>query len=1220
MKTLTKLSLFLATIMFAFGTFNSAYAQTPTSVQDFGTGTGSFLPGTGTTNVTSTNGAVIPHPTVGSSFIGLRPQGGGVFVENTNNPFGADRGSFLRAAASTEGAAVHKVTPILNYTGGTTFYVSFYAMFGAYDGGNTPATGATAAGSWEFHAGVDNATFSNNGNIFRGASFAFLQFQYRPDGVLRVNSRVNNGWANTDPPKDLDQGVVYFFEIIGNNSSARVYYTHNGVPRYIEPNTFDVFIDGEFLHNWASAGTAENTAIGTNIQNISFMGLSSANNQANIFLDDIVVFNTIPSVIPVIPPAVATPTFTPGEGFFVGTQNVTISTTTADASIFFTTNGTNPNAGSTPFVAGTPIALTETTTIRAIAILEPDQSEIAEATFTRLRNDIAWEFTGATTGAPTVTFPNITASVMTGRDTAAINTGSNSGGAYAGATGGNNLIHDVQNVGTQYFEFTLTPAQAFGFNLEEISFGIRRTATGPRTWQLRSSQDGFTTTLAQRTTDLADATWTLDRTTGLNLSSSTPVTFRIFLYGGTSATAGGNARIDDVRLGVSTFEVPTIVADRNEIDFDEVFAGILTATENIVVTATHFTEAITFAIEGPDAAAFTYDDAEWATSGTLEITFAPDEIRNFEAAIRFTTTGTATDLTVPLVGIGIDPTDPLIHVSMNNRAIDSIGFGTTPLNTDVVQTITIQGFNLDEDIALTLGDGANFSVVPDAGWDPRDGGDLIITFSAETPDTVITTLTVTSQGATTRSVGLGAISVGPVLQLAFRNDMVHLVNTDVSTIQVPITAGYLFEEITIESSNPLFVPSVTTLPTSTTTYTLEVNFTGTARGETATVTISTGDTVRTQMFISITDDVLIGWNFQDTTAEGRSSNFGTASNLGVVFNRDDNTRLTSDLGARAGLVSSYLDAPLTTPRYWQTGPINTTSLDPNYTLVLTHRQHGSNTGPRDWQLQYRIGTTGDWVNIGDVYSVINPGTLSPTNPRPLFANVLPAEAHNVAELYLRWLVVSDVRIFATGTATNVATGGTSHMSEVLLTWAPVLVADRHSVAFGDQYIGTNTTQSVIVTGANLLPYPIAVVDAGLAPNFTVATGEGWNQYTGGTINITFAPTTVGEIRAVLFLYADDERKDSIVLTGTGVQGTSIICPIDIEETTVALFPNPVVDVLNIVAEQAIATVRIYNLAGQVVVQQHGNRDYVNMSSLPRGTYVVRIVFENGTILTRTVVK
>jgi len=64
----------------------------------------------------------------------------------------------------------------------------------------------------------------------------------------------------------------------------------------------------------------------------------------------------------------------------------------------------------------------------------------------------------------------------------------------------------------------------------------------------------------------------------------------------------------------------------------------------------------------------------------------------------------------------------------------------------------------------------------------------------------------------------------------------------------------------------------------------------------------------------------------------------------------------------------------------------------------------------------------------------------------------------------------------------------------------------------------------------------------------------------------------------------------------------------------------VVDVLNIVAEQAIATVRIYNLAGQVVVQQHGNRDYVNMSSLPRGTYVVRIVFENGTILTRTVVK
>jgi len=764
---------------------------------------------------------------------------------------------------------------------------------------------------------------------------------------------------------------------------------------------------------------------------------------------------------------------------------------------------------------------------------------------------------------------------------------------------------------------------------QEVSLSlIQGFATGTATF---ANAPGVTTQFAY---SLDGTTFTLIGTPQVSVGTSQPFSFdvsevaalqnvrgRIWLryYATGQTTTGGwglfsvggvNAR-DGLAIH-GTFEgYPMIVADRNEIDFDEVFAGILTATETIEVTAAHFTEPITFAIEGIDAAAFSYDDTEWATSGTLEITFAPDEVRPFEASIRFTTTGAAADLSVPLVGVGIDPTDPLIHIAAADMNID---LGTAPLNTNATQMIAIQGFNLEEDIAFVLADNVNFSVAPDAGWNPRDGGNLTITFNTETPGLRETTLTITSAGATTRVIELAGVGIAPVLTLGFRNDMVHLVNTDVSTIQVPITADYLFENITIESSNPLFVPSRTTLPTSTTTYMLEVEFTGTTRGETATVTISTGDTVRTQMFLSITDDVLIGWNFQNPTAEGRESNFGTAGNLGVEFIRDAGGRITDGLGARAGLVSDNLHEPMETPRYWQAGPINTTEVDPNYTLILTHRQSGSNTGPRDWQLQYRIGTTGEWVNFGEVYSVVNQ-----TNPRPFFKNVLPEEANNVAELYLRWLVASDERIYATGATTTVAAGGTSHMSEVFLTWESMLVADRHNVDFGNRYIGTSTVQSVIVTGINL-PYPIAVVDAGLAPNFTVATDAGWDPRAGGTLNITFAPTVEGQIRAVLYIYVDDERKDSIILTGTGVEDPTSICPRNIAETTVALFPNPVVDVLNIVAEQAIALVRIYNLAGQVVVQQHGNRDSVDMSTLPRGTYVVRIVFEDGTILTRTVVK
>lgn len=67
-------------------------------------------------------------------------------------------------------------------------------------------------------------------------------------------------------------------------------------------------------------------------------------------------------------PTAATPTFNPAPGNFDGgvpAPGVAISTTTAGADIFFTTDGTNPTHAST--VYSSPIAVTKDTTIRAMA-------------------------------------------------------------------------------------------------------------------------------------------------------------------------------------------------------------------------------------------------------------------------------------------------------------------------------------------------------------------------------------------------------------------------------------------------------------------------------------------------------------------------------------------------------------------------------------------------------------------------------------------------------------------------------------------------------------------------------------------------------------------------------------------------------------------------------------------------------------------------------------
>ncbi len=71
------------------------------------------------------------------------------------------------------------------------------------------------------------------------------------------------------------------------------------------------------------------------------------------------------------------PTFSPKAGKYHGSVSVTLSHTSPEASIYYTTNGTAPTKNSTPYT--TPILVTVTTTIKAIAIV-PGYAQSAVAT------------------------------------------------------------------------------------------------------------------------------------------------------------------------------------------------------------------------------------------------------------------------------------------------------------------------------------------------------------------------------------------------------------------------------------------------------------------------------------------------------------------------------------------------------------------------------------------------------------------------------------------------------------------------------------------------------------------------------------------------------------------------------------------------------------------------------------------------------------------------
>jgi len=86
---------------------------------------------------------------------------------------------------------------------------------------------------------------------------------------------------------------------------------------------------------------------------------------------------------PPVEQTAATPTFSPAAGTYTSAQTVSLSDSTPGASIYYTTNGTTPTAGSTLFLASTPIAVSATTTIQAIAIASGYlSSSVATGTFT----------------------------------------------------------------------------------------------------------------------------------------------------------------------------------------------------------------------------------------------------------------------------------------------------------------------------------------------------------------------------------------------------------------------------------------------------------------------------------------------------------------------------------------------------------------------------------------------------------------------------------------------------------------------------------------------------------------------------------------------------------------------------------------------------------------------------------------------------------------------
>jgi len=251
----------LVILLMCFG-FINAWGQTPNGILDFGN------PTNGTTATTANTG-----------FGGIRvgSGGGGFTLQNPGQSIG-ELGE-LRGVAPT-GASINSVgiTSTEYGTSAAIFTVSFDLYF---SGGSS--------GTWYFFAGNGTSFNSAQSSGFTGNQvFTGIRWQFGASNAITTNNRNSSSWATDGISSAFSQNTVYSVTIIGNNTTSTVNYTDGSVAA----GTYDLWINNVLVGDNLSKGQLGNN---TNINAFRFYGESSTGNVAQIALDNITWYNTVPT-------------------------------------------------------------------------------------------------------------------------------------------------------------------------------------------------------------------------------------------------------------------------------------------------------------------------------------------------------------------------------------------------------------------------------------------------------------------------------------------------------------------------------------------------------------------------------------------------------------------------------------------------------------------------------------------------------------------------------------------------------------------------------------------------------------------------------------------------------------------------------------------------------------------------------------------------------------
>mgnify|MGYP006284732977 CR=1 FL=1 len=187
--------------------------------------------------------------------------------------------------------------------------------------------------------------------------------------------------------------------------------------------------------------------------------------------------------------------------------------------------------------------------------------------------------------------------------------------------------------------------------------------------------------------------------------------------------------------------------------------------------------------------------------------------------------------------------------------------------------------------------------------------------------------------------------------------------------------------------------------------------------------VANPDNLQAQIDVTVTEpdisELIAGWFFPGETQEADQ---GIEENIGKLISREPSFE-----GGYTWPAGASPDNPSISSTQWNDGEnskywmVELSTL--NYgNINLSSKQRSSNTGPRDFKVQYRIGTQGSWTDIENsditVANDFDSGVLTEIG--------LPAACNNKAFLFIRWIMTSNTSV----NEGEVASGGTSRIDEI----------------------------------------------------------------------------------------------------------------------------------------------------------------------------------------------